>query len=223
MQAARHVTQTAAGSALLATGVANALVAWKTKRADTVVPNVLSTVIATVAYLHYKQMPTGGGSTTLLRHSDWLITCPILIFEIAFLMGFKKQDIPLVTGAAIFAAVMVLMGLSARRSSAQWPFWLSGCAALVAVYALMYTQYRRASVPDKDGGKDGGKDDGKDGGKDDGKDDESRRAALFFLAVWIPYGIVYWASDDLRNVCYNVLDVISKVGLGVYVAYRGLR
>lgn len=207
MQVTRHVTQTAAGSALLATGVANALVAWKTKRADSVVPNVLSTVIATVAYLHYKQMPTGSGSTTLLRHSDWLITCPILIFEIAFLMGFKKQDIPLVTGAAVFAAIMVIMGLSARRSSTQWPFWLSGCAALVAVYALMYTQYRRASVPDKDGD----------------KDSESRRAALFFLAVWIPYGIVYWASDDLRNVCYNVLDVISKVGLGVYVAYRGLR
>ena len=39
------------------------------------------------------------------------------------------------------------------------------------------------------------------------------------FGVWALYGLCYNASPDLQNICYNLLDVVSKVGFGIFLYF----
>jgi Na+/melibiose symporter-like transporter len=38
-----------------------------------------------------------------------------------------------------------------------------------------------------------------------------------FLIVWSLYGIVYFLPNNSKNISYNILDVIAKVGFGLLI------
>lgn len=42
-----------------------------------------------------------------------------------------------------------------------------------------------------------------------------------YLVVWTAYGLVYFLEEETKNICLNVLDVISKcfIGLGLWFYY----
>jgi hypothetical protein len=43
--------------------------------------------------------------------------------------------------------------------------------------------------------------------------------AVFFI-VWSLYGIVYFLPSIPKNICYNLLDIIAKVGFGLLIWFE---
>lgn len=41
-----------------------------------------------------------------------------------------------------------------------------------------------------------------------------------FTIVWSLYGIVYYFDNNNKNIGYNILDIISKVGFGILIWYQ---
>ena len=46
------------------------------------------------------------------------------------------------------------------------------------------------------------------------------RLFLFLLVVWSLYGVAAMFPDNLKNVSYNILDVIAKNFYGLYIYYK---
>jgi hypothetical protein len=42
-----------------------------------------------------------------------------------------------------------------------------------------------------------------------------------YITIWSLYGVVYLFEEELKNVCFNILDLIAKcfVGLGLWGYY----
>ena len=49
--------------------------------------------------------------------------------------------------------------------------------------------------------------------------DYIKNKAIFgiFIIVWSLYGIVYFLPNNSKNISYNILDVIAKVGFGLLI------
>ena len=43
---------------------------------------------------------------------------------------------------------------------------------------------------------------------------------IAFTIVWSLYGIVYYFDNNNKNIGYNILDIISKVGFGILIWYQ---
>ena len=195
------MSATLTANTFLGTATANAATvfgnpsAWK--------PNVLSIAILLIACTHYQWIMEQPSNQIMniewYRHSDWMITCPLLVYELAYLKGFEPfgADAGSVGVAAGAAVAMVLAGWQARLqvglSRVMW--WGLGAVCL----GIIYSQLLRPT---------------------DDKDRPQWPDA--FLWLWIPYGLVFWAPDALRQTLYNVLDILSKSGLGLAVAYTSL-
>ena len=215
-----HVTTTATCSALLAVAVANGIIAVRRrdKRPDdaagpdpVIAGNLLSMIINIVAFLHYHRMLQLPKSAdwSVVRYSDWLVTCPLLAAEIGLLLGLvplrTSTETARIFCAAICSAGMVGVGLAARHrhdTMARIALWAVGCLLLAGVGASLLC-FRRDE-------------------REQTREDR-RLAGLFFLMLWIPYGLVFWIRRDAtRNSMYNVLDFFSKVTLGMYMVRSAL-
>ena len=44
---------------------------------------------------------------------------------------------------------------------------------------------------------------------------------IAYIIVWGMYGVVYMFSEQYKNICMNILDLIAKcfIGLGLWVYY----
>ena len=192
----RFTTLTTA-SALLATAGLNGVGAIRGRK-EYVAANGLSGAILLIAFFHYLRLLRGGtlnqNNIDLVRHSDWLLTCPLLVVELALLLRGRVE--PARAGlAAAASAAMVGFGLAARRSASGTPqqvaLWAAGAGMLAVVVAALLS-----------------------GRKKKRRKRESARWGLLFLLLWVPYGVVFWAPASVRNPVYNVLDMVSKAGLG---------
>ena len=43
---------------------------------------------------------------------------------------------------------------------------------------------------------------------------------IVFSIIWTMYGIVYFFDNNSKNIAYNVLDIIAKVGFGILIWYH---
>ena len=43
---------------------------------------------------------------------------------------------------------------------------------------------------------------------------------IIFSIIWSMYGIVYYFDHNSKNISYNILDIIAKVGFGILVWYH---
>ena len=43
---------------------------------------------------------------------------------------------------------------------------------------------------------------------------------ILFCIIWTMYGIVYFFDNNSKNISYNILDIIAKVGLAVLIWYK---
>jgi hypothetical protein len=52
------------------------------------------------------------------------------------------------------------------------------------------------------------------------KDSHSGRRVFYFITIiWAMYGIAHTFQEQAKNVCYNILDLISKNAFGVFMVY----
>ena len=185
-----HAIATLTTSSFVGVGILNGIAAHKRP-----VPNLLSLSILLIAYVHYRYMSE---NVEWYRHSDWLLTCPLLVYEIAYLIDLQPfgQDGGRVALAAAAAILMVWSGWKARQANVKWTWWLVGAVCLGMVYyQLLY---------------------------DNSKPHKNRPLGEFYLYCWIPYGMVFWAPWELRQTMYTLLDFVSKSTLGAIIAYQSL-
>jgi hypothetical protein len=43
---------------------------------------------------------------------------------------------------------------------------------------------------------------------------------IIFSIIWSMYGIVYYFDNNSKNISYNILDIIAKVGFGILIWYH---
>jgi len=196
--------------------------------------HVLTSFITTFAAISYASMAFGQGisfntehyhehhkhgippTTTIAprevywaRYVDWSVTTPLLLLDLAFLVGMSGADIVVTIVADL---IMVLTGLFAglsQNSNAKWTHYTVACAAyLVIVYQLAING--RAVVKTKDS-----------------------KTATFFtsiagftLLLWTAYPIVWGIADGARIlsvdgeiIAYAVLDVLAKPGFGFWLLF----
>ena len=109
-----------ASGALLGAGLAS-LVGSSNKQGGQAKINVLSGAVCIIAFVHYLGM-WGCGNLWKLRFSDWLLTCPLLAYEMGIILG-KSERVSVI--AAVFAFFMILVGYPAVRDGNMASFALS--------------------------------------------------------------------------------------------------
>ena len=136
-----------------------------------------------------------------IRYLDWLVTCPLLL--VVFLRRANNNTIsyPLLLSTSL----MIVSGYLGKDRVNAW--FALGAAFYVATFVMLY---RRAQHP-------------KNKNKNKSNNDKKKRKEtqiLFWLfaIVWGMYAVGYLLPDmKARNITYNTLDLISKVGFAIFL------
>ena len=212
-----------AQASLLSVAVANAVVATRTPVAsESSISNLLSLLICLIAYVHYREISKARSWSKVdkLRHSDWLLTTPLLVLEFALFLKlnpFKNRHSAVKAGvSAALAVLMVIFGYLARikrntDSNLYMIMYLCGCACFVAICILLLAKNDKHKHKHKQE-------------KVHVVQSQKRRHALVtaFLCLWGVYGLVFWLNQQQRSMVYTLLDALSKSGFGLVIALLGL-
>jgi sensory rhodopsin len=138
---------------------------------------------------------------TSVRYIDWIITTPLLLLSFALYADYQKQDskgtgveyTPL-SYIIILNTLMLLFGFygETKRMNKFKAFCLS-----FFCFGLLFFFLHEAYV------------------KGNAKNIETVFYVL--LVVWALYGFAYYLEVRNKNIAYNILDLISKSGFGIFL------
>lgn len=178
----------------------------------------VSGLITGIACFHYFRMAAiyeGGAFPTEYRYIDWVITTPLMLIKFPLLLQLGEKGKKLVTQLVVLDLFMIatayIAEVSPIGSGTWWGFFLVACLAELAIVGILYFRMRDAIL---------------DAPQPIAKAVRLMRA--FILVGWAIYPIGFLmalAGDNggaLRELFYNVADVINKVGFGL-VAYQGIK
>ena len=172
----------------------------------------LETCISIVALFFYGQFITkvtaptiDYKSMTTTRYTDWLITTNLMLLVLALFASFHSgRGVSAVLYLAMVTLNLVMLGAGylgetgrMERSTAM----ITGFLAFGALFWFAWFYLFRGM-----------------------KSVAAQALFWFYVVVWALYGIVYSWDEVSKNVSYNVLDLISKVlvGLGIWVYTGGV-
>jgi sensory rhodopsin len=179
---------------------------------------VVAGLICAIACFHYTKMTavyqqTGGQFPTALRYVDWLFTTPLLLVKFPLLLRMGDRGTRFFWQLAMLDVAMIVTAFIAETSPVDsqrwWTFFLVSCGFELLIVGVLFLQLGEAigtSPPPL----------------------ASALAAmrLFVVFGWAIYPIGFLMArsgyGELREIVYNVADVINKVGFGL-VAYHGVR
>lgn len=156
-----------------------------------------------------------GKFPTAYRYIDWLITVPLLVLEIPLLLNLGKKGrglFQVLVGAAVVMLVFAWIAEeSAVGSSAWWINYVISCLAWFYIVFVLYTQVnsQMATQPESIA-------------------KSLKTLRLFILVGWTIYPVGFLMAlagqqgESIREICYNVADVINKVFFGL-VCYQGVK
>ncbi|UYV13941.1 MAG: bacteriorhodopsin-like [Phycisphaera sp.] len=156
-----------------------------------------------------------GKFPTAYRYIDWLITVPLLVLEIPLLLRLKGRGGNLfatLVGASIVMLVFAWIAEeSATGSGAWWINYLISCAAWLYIVFVLFTKVsgEMANSPPS-------------------IQKSLKILRLFILVGWTIYPVGFLMAlmgpqgESIREICYNVADVINKVFFGL-VCYQGVK
>jgi bacteriorhodopsin len=161
--------------------------------------------------------PTGKPFNDAYRYMDWLLTVPLLLIEIVFVMKLSAQetfDKALKLGVA--SALMIIIGypgeliLDQDHISSRWGFWIGAMIPFLFVVYTLVVSLRAATENEED-------------------DDIKQMiyyAQYWTVISWCTYPIVYVLpmfgikGGNLVvgiQVGYCISDIISKCGVGLFI------
>ena len=143
---------------------------------------------------------------TAYRYIDWLITVPLMVLEFPLLLNLGKKGKPLFLGLGVLSLVMLITAWIAETSTlgggSWWGFYIVSCLAWVGIVGMLYGSVTRASkhLPEDFQGHLG-----------------TMKAFILIGGVIYPIGFLLALSgnESIREIAYNIADVINKVGFGV--------
>ncbi len=175
-------------------------------------------LVTAVACFHYFRMAAvyaEGSFPTEYRYIDWIITTPLMLIKFPLLLGLGKAGrkflLPLIVLDVIMIVTAYIAEVSTVGGVSWWSWFLIACLAEFGIVYLLYVRMNKsiaeAPVPIAEA---------------------LRLMRLFIFVGWLIYPIGFLMAlagptgGDLREIFYNVADVINKVGFGL-VAYYGIK
>ncbi len=179
---------------------------------------VVAGLICAIACFHYLKMThvyqeSGGQFPTALRYVDWLFTTPLLLIKFPLLLRMGDRGTRFFLQLVLLDVAMIVLAFIAETSPVNserwWTFFLMSCGCELLIVGVLYAQLRQAiadaPVP---------------------LAQALKTMRLFVLIGWAIYPIGFLMASsgygELREIVYNVADVINKVGFGL-VAYHGMQ
>lgn len=154
--------------------------------------NAIGAAVCLIAASVYQRMTsTSGAVVDDLRHADWLVTCPLMLWELYVLIGIDARAFAPSFGVSVVAIVVcILLGRVAveRTGGTRVLFYALATAAFAVTLAnvgLNVDWSRAKSV-----------------------------VPYAFLLVWALYPLAFWEKSGSA---YNVLDIVTKGVFGLYV------
>lgn len=186
---------TLGGVALYQTIAAITAATSKDGDATTARANAIGAMVCLIAASVYHRMKSASGADVEdLRHADWLITCPLMLWEIYVLLGIDigrhAWSFALSVVAITVCIVLGRRAVDGKRSKRGIYFALATAAfAIMLVNVGLFADWSRAE----------------------------HIAPLVFLGVWALYPVAFWEKSGSA---YNVLDLVSKGVFGLYVGSK---
>lgn len=191
MAAQASLTLNTTTASLAGVALVQTVAALRARSTSAAKANVLGACVCVVAFVHYYFMRTADPAEKVrLRYGDWLITCPLLLWELQELAGVEGQG-----WALGGAGAMVLLGYAAVQSVGWRRHALFAVASVVLVAVATSTvggaRRQREAV-----------------------------AAFFGAWALYPAAFLLDGVGVDSNPSYDVLDLVSKPLFGLYVATR---
>jgi bacteriorhodopsin len=155
-----------------------------------------------------------GQFPTAYRYIDWIITVPLLLLEVPLLLNLGKRGSGLFKTLVGLSLFMLVTAWIAEESplggTAWWGFYLVSCLAWFFIVYVLYTKVNeqmKTQPPSIVA--------------------SLRSIRLFVLVGWTIYPVGFLMAlagpqgESVREICYNVADVINKVLFGL-VCYKGV-
>lgn len=179
----------------------------------------IETTVNIIASFAYSQLitllnPINYSSITNFRYLDWVATTPLLLISFTLYLQYKKnissntdnsnhdQDKPTAKfdfnklGIIILLNIIMLifgfMGETNRIN--HFLACVIGFIPFIIMFYLIWKWYVDVM--------------------------KNINIFRFFLVVWSLYGIVYFLPNTSKNISYNILDIIAKVGFGLLVWFE---
>ena len=171
----------------------------------------ISALVTGIAYYHYNKMPASyalnpGEFDTGLRYVDWVLTVPLMFVEIIAITSVGAVATKKFRDWGLASLVMIGAGYFGEISEASSTNYWIGFVLAMAAYAYLMVQLQNEG----------------EGMSGDELVQFNKIKNLIFVG-WIIYPLGYISpvlgSDlgALRELLYNVADIINKVGLGILV------
>ncbi len=152
---------------------------------------------------------------TAYRYIDWIITVPLLLLEFPLLLNLKKRGAVLfrtLVGASLVMLIFAWIAEESAVGGATW--WITYAISCFAWFYIVYVLYTKVSEQMKT--------------QPESIAKALRTMRLFILVGWTIYPVGFLMAlagpegESIREICYNVADVINKVFFGL-VCYQGVK
>ena len=179
-------------------------------------------VIASVAYSSLITLikQPNYSSITSYRYLDWFATTPLLLLSFTLYLQYRKSiatSIAPITATTapttipttspvkfeydklgiivLLNAIMLVFGFLGETNKMNHTLaCVLGFIPFIAMFYLIWKWY--------------------------GDDIHNKTIFQIFIVVWSLYGIVYFLPNESKNISYNILDVIAKVGFGLLIWFE---
>ena len=146
------------------------------------------------------------------RYFDWVITTPTMLISLMFYLIFLKhknnntsenlhffqlfkKEFNTIITVVLLNSAMLLFGYLAETSVI--PVLLGVLLGFIPFVIYYYIIYKKYAILSNDG----------------------LKIFVYFLFFWSLYGIVAVLPYNIKNTCYNILDLFSKNFFGVFLTY----
>lgn len=137
---------------------------------------------------------------TIYRYYDWFFSTPLMLITLcAFLQpasslyGFVKQNKKELSTLLMLNALMLLCGWKSETARDEKRLWVSlGFMFWALEFSFLFVCFYPSS---------------------------KHPIFFYFLVIWSFYGIGALLPYELKNNTYNLLDLLSKNGFGIYLTY----
>jgi len=179
---------------------------------------VVLTFISFIAGLAYIALATGigimefgGQQVHIARYLDWIITTPLILLLFALLANASVKEWSVVTALDVLMIATGAIG-SFESGSSKYIWFGASCFMMLFLFWYLFSRVTKSA-----------------------KDERPAIRSLFGLlrnyiaAIWIAYPVVWLVAPTGvgvltplgSDIAFMVLDVITKVGIGVIVIYSG--
>ena len=146
-------------------------------------------IIPTIACLAYSQIMAHPEEADRWRHSDWLLTTPLMLFALLYANDVPISVILLMVACDILMILAGYLGTKTKDPLESKGYFALGVLAFLPIIAILLQQTK------------------------------NKMAVYLTLGIWSLYPIVYFAQQNnlveekYTTIAYAVMDLIAKVGL----------